>query len=125
LRRALETALGLLDLDGPVRDIATPISSFVMQRMPADEAANRGIPTEYGKRLVQLQDTGAGIIGSFEDGSRAGADILAGADGIRSMVRSLIDPSAPQPRRTGLNALASFVRAVVGNGRIRPTARCT
>ncbi|MBV8932100.1 MAG: FAD-dependent monooxygenase [Kutzneria sp.] len=140
-------ALGLLGLDDAVRDIATPISSFVMQswtgkrlaqfgggpadppiaqmvwrdevqKVLADEAASRGVKTSYGKRLVRLQDTGAGITALFADGSRAGADILVGADGIRSMVRSLIDPSAPQPQRTGLNALAGFAATAAGGGRV-------
>lgn len=38
----------------------------------------------------------------FADGTEASADILIGADGIRSTVRQLIDPAAPEPRHAGL-----------------------
>ncbi len=41
--------------------------------------------------------TPAGITARFTDGSTASADVLIGADGIRSTVRTLIDPSAPGP----------------------------
>jgi FAD-dependent urate hydroxylase len=67
-----------------------------------DEAAKRGVRTEHGKRLVRLRDTGDGVTAFFADGTRAEADILVGADGIRSTVRSLIDERSPRPRYTGL-----------------------
>ncbi|MGH3648901.1 MAG: FAD-dependent oxidoreductase [Micromonosporaceae bacterium] len=67
-----------------------------------DEAAARGVPTEHGKRLLSAEDTGDGVLAHFADGSAARADILIGADGIRSTVRTLIDPDAPRPRYTGL-----------------------
>jgi 2-polyprenyl-6-methoxyphenol hydroxylase-like FAD-dependent oxidoreductase len=68
----------------------------------SDEAVRRGIRTEHSKRLVGVRDTGDGVLAQFADGTRAEADILIGADGIRSTVRPLIDPSAPQPRYAGL-----------------------
>ncbi|MGH3716817.1 MAG: FAD-dependent oxidoreductase [Micromonosporaceae bacterium] len=67
-----------------------------------DEAARRGIRTLHGKQLVAAEDTGDGVLARFADGSTATADILIGADGIRSTVRTLIDPGVPQPRYTGL-----------------------
>lgn len=66
------------------------------------EAAHRGIRTEHGKRLVGAVDTGDGVTAHFADGTQASADILIGADGIRSTARALIDPAAPQPRYAGL-----------------------
>jgi 2-polyprenyl-6-methoxyphenol hydroxylase-like FAD-dependent oxidoreductase len=67
-----------------------------------DEAANRGIRIEHGKRLVRAQDDGTCVTAHFADGTSATADILIGADGIRSTVRPMIDPNAPRPRYTGL-----------------------
>jgi FAD-dependent urate hydroxylase len=67
-----------------------------------DEAAGRGIRVEHGKRLVGVRDGGDGITARFEDGTEATADVLIGADGIRSTVRTLIDPAAPRPRYAGL-----------------------
>jgi FAD-dependent urate hydroxylase len=65
-------------------------------------AAGRGIRTVHGKRLTGARDTGDGVTARFADGTQAGADILVGADGIHSTVRTLIDPAAPRPRYAGL-----------------------
>lgn len=73
-----------------------------LSRVLHDQAELRGIPTEYGKRLVDVAESADGITARFEDGSTARADIIIGADGIRSTVRRLIDPTAPEPKRTPL-----------------------
>ncbi|MER7008020.1 FAD-dependent monooxygenase [Dactylosporangium sp. NPDC000555] len=71
-----------------------------------DEAGRRGIRIEHGKRLVTLADSTAGgdgrVVAHFSDGTSAAGDVLIGADGIRSTVRRLIDPGAPEPRYAGL-----------------------
>ena len=67
-----------------------------------DEAARRGVRIEHGKRLVGLEDRGGRVTARFADGGTATADVLIGADGIRSTVRGLIDPAAPGPRYAGL-----------------------
>jgi FAD-dependent urate hydroxylase len=83
-----------------------PSTQFVwraeLHRGLHDEAARRAIPIEHGKRLVGAESSGNRVSAHFSDGTEAGADILIGADGIRSTVRSLIDPAAPQPRYAGL-----------------------
>ncbi|GAA1139724.1 2-polyprenyl-6-methoxyphenol hydroxylase-like FAD-dependent oxidoreductase [Kitasatospora gansuensis] len=66
------------------------------------EAERRSVPIHHGKRLTGTTDTGSGVTAHFADGTQASADILIGADGIRSTVRSLIDPAAPQPNYAGL-----------------------
>ena len=43
-----------------------------------------------------------GVTARFADGTTATADVLVGADGIRSTVRTLIDPAAPGPRHVPL-----------------------
>jgi 2-polyprenyl-6-methoxyphenol hydroxylase-like FAD-dependent oxidoreductase len=48
-----------------------------------------------------------GIIARFADGSSARGDVLIGADGIHSTVRTLIDPAAPQPEHAGLISFGS------------------
>ncbi|MFF4020838.1 FAD-dependent monooxygenase [Streptomyces sp. NPDC001843] len=88
-----------------------PPSRFVwrgdLYRALFDEATARGIRTLHGKRLVHAEDTGDGITAHFSDGTRASADILVGTDGIRSTVRTLIDPAAPQPQYAGLLGFAA------------------
>lgn len=76
-------------------------------RILHQEAAAQGITTEFGKRLVGVDEQPDGIVARFADGSSAWADILIGADGIHSTVRSLIDPTAPEPRNTGLISFGS------------------
>ncbi len=63
-----------------------------------DEAVGRGVAVEYGKRLVGLDNEADRVVAHFADGSSATADVLVGADGIRSTVRTLLDPAAPEPR---------------------------
>ncbi|WP_027344527.1 FAD-dependent oxidoreductase [Hamadaea tsunoensis] len=75
------------------------------------EAARRGIRIEHGRRLVGLTETADGVTARFADGTTATADILIGADGIRSAVRGLIDPAAPSPRYAGLLGFGAQVAA--------------
>src|SRR4029453_5996797 len=67
-----------------------------------DGAVAQVVPITHGTRLVDAEETASGITARFADGSRASADVLIGADGIHSRVRTLIDPDAPGPDYTGL-----------------------
>lgn len=74
------------------------------------EADRRGIKIEHGKELVSAEETTDGVTAHFADGSSATGDVLIGADGIRSTVRSLIDPAAPGPDYAGLISFGARVR---------------
>lgn len=123
-------ALSVVGADHVVRDLGAPMKSMVIQSwtgkrlaefasppdLPVmrfvwradlyrglyDEATRRGIRIEHGKRLIGITDTGDAVTAQFDDGTSATADLLVGADGVRSTVRSLIDPAAPDPRYGGL-----------------------
>lgn len=43
-----------------------------------------------GKRLANINDSGESVVLHFQDGSKAEADIVVGADGVRSAVRNLM-----------------------------------
>jgi FAD-dependent urate hydroxylase len=73
------------------------------------EADRRGIKIEHDKRIVSAEETADGVTAHFEDGSSATADVLIGADGIRSTVRKLIDPAAPDPVYAGLISFGAQV----------------
>ena len=122
------TALAAVDADHVVERVGQPMSGMVMQsgtasgwpssarsttcrRCSSCGATSSTAPSTtrpsavasastHGKRLV-CPATG-GVPRGFADGTTAEADVVIGADGIRSTVRRLIDPAAPPPRYVGL-----------------------
>jgi 2-polyprenyl-6-methoxyphenol hydroxylase-like FAD-dependent oxidoreductase len=62
------------------------------------EAQDRGIRIERGKRLTQVTAHHHGVTAIFSDGSRACGDVLIGADGLHSRLRTLLNPTASTPR---------------------------
>jgi 2-polyprenyl-6-methoxyphenol hydroxylase-like FAD-dependent oxidoreductase len=76
------------------------------QRLRELTGAQR-IKVEYGKRLVDVHHEN-GVTATFSDGSSEQGDVLVGADGIRSRVRTIIDPQAPQPEYVGLLGFGSY-----------------
>jgi 2-polyprenyl-6-methoxyphenol hydroxylase-like FAD-dependent oxidoreductase len=74
-----------------------------LHRVLRAAATARAIPVRFGKRLVDATPRpGGGVIARFADGDHVEADLLVGADGLRSAVRTIIDPAAPAARYTGL-----------------------
>jgi 2-polyprenyl-6-methoxyphenol hydroxylase-like FAD-dependent oxidoreductase len=69
-----------------------------LYRALRDEALRRGARVIYDKRLVDARAERGGVTAIFADGTRAHGDLLIGCDGIRSRVRSAIDPAAPRAR---------------------------
>jgi len=130
-------ALGLIGADDTVRALATPVTGTVMAigghvgRLPSladveplqivgrgdlhrvlhDRAAESGVRFEYGKRLVGAIEGPDSVTAKFDDGCTATADVLIGADGVRSTVRTLIDPEAPAAGYTGLLSFQGYVDA--------------
>jgi 2-polyprenyl-6-methoxyphenol hydroxylase-like FAD-dependent oxidoreductase len=75
------------------------------------EAVQRGIAVEHGKRLAAAGPAAGGRVTAwFADGSAATGDLLVGADGVHSATRKIIDPGAPEPRYTGLGNVGGFTR---------------
>ena len=79
-----------------------------LHRVLHDATAASGIKIEHGKRLVSVEEN-TGVTAHFSDGTTATADILIGADGIHSSVRTMIDPSAPSPGYTGMLGFEAVV----------------
>ncbi len=71
-------------------------------RVIYEGAVRQGVTFEHGKRLIGVKEESDSVTATFEDGTTATADILIGAEGIHSLVRTLIDPAAPEPQYTGL-----------------------
>ncbi|MET0284886.1 MAG: NAD(P)/FAD-dependent oxidoreductase [Polyangiales bacterium] len=67
-----------------------------LQRTLLDAAQAAGAVVHFGKRLTELDPV------RFEDGTQLDADLIIGCDGIRSRVRTLLFPRAPEPTFNGL-----------------------
>jgi 2-polyprenyl-6-methoxyphenol hydroxylase-like FAD-dependent oxidoreductase len=99
-RSSTGKVLGVLPTGDPSRGRAAGISlrrSELYEALHA-EALRRGIEVRYGSRLTGAHDTGDGVTAEFADGRTETADLLVGADGVRSTVRTLVDPGCPPPR---------------------------
>ena len=99
-RNAAGRVLGELPTADPagVRPTGVSLRRSELYRALHDEAVGRGIEVRHRSRLVSAEDTGDGVTAVFDDGHTETADLLVGADGVRSTVRTLVDPAAPPPR---------------------------
>ncbi|MGY1711862.1 FAD-dependent oxidoreductase [Geodermatophilus sp. SYSU D00758] len=92
--------LGAVPTAGPGPGAAPGVSAkrSDLYRALHGAALDRGIDIRYGSRLTGVVSTPDGVTATFADGSTASADLLVGADGVRSTVRALLDPGCPPPR---------------------------
>ena len=91
---------------------ARTVSRADLYQALRDEAVRRGVPIEYGKRLATAELTRDGVRARFADGTAAEGDLLIGADGLRSVTRTIIDPRAPRPRHVGLLNVGGYARGM-------------
>jgi 2-polyprenyl-6-methoxyphenol hydroxylase-like FAD-dependent oxidoreductase len=103
--------------DGPGKGpgkgmVSRTVKRADLYRFLREQADARGVRIAYGKRLVDAARTGGGVRARFADGSTAEADLLIGADGLRSRTREIIDPAAPGARYSGLLNTGGYARAV-------------
>ena len=89
-----------------------------------DEAVRRGAEITYGRRLLDAEGGPHGVVARFDDGTTATADLLVGADGLRSRVRTLLDPQAPPARYVGLLNTGGFARGAEVDGEIGAANFC-
>lgn len=80
-----------------VGGIMRPILHKILQAATRDA----GVQVRLGVALLDLSQDGEGVTCSFSDGSRQTYDLVLGADGINSTVRSLVFPDGPKPAFTG------------------------
>ncbi len=96
--------LGVLSLGTPLPD-GTPALSFKRPRLAGtlvDEARRRGIEVLGGMRVSGVEQDARGAAVVCDDGTRLTGDLVIGADGIHSAVRTAIDPDTPTGRYVGL-----------------------
>jgi 2-polyprenyl-6-methoxyphenol hydroxylase-like FAD-dependent oxidoreductase len=83
-----------------------------LYRALREEALRRSVVIEYGKRLVDAEVTGRGVLARFADRTTAEGDLLIGADGLRSRTREVIDPCAPGARYVGLLNTGGYAHGI-------------
>jgi salicylate hydroxylase len=87
--------------------------TYTAHRADLLDALRRAVPAasvRLGKRCVALDQEGPRPALTFEDGERAVADVVIGADGIHSMVRAALTTPVP-PTYSGLCAFRALVPA--------------
>jgi 2-polyprenyl-6-methoxyphenol hydroxylase-like FAD-dependent oxidoreductase len=97
-RNATGRVLGSLTTGAPGQAPGISLRRSDLYRALHAEAVRRGVEVRLGSRLTGVRDTGDGVTAEFADGSAETADLLVGADGVRSTVRGVVDPGCPPPR---------------------------
>jgi 2-polyprenyl-6-methoxyphenol hydroxylase-like FAD-dependent oxidoreductase len=113
MRNGAGKVLGDLPLGAPLGE-GTPALTMKRSRLALQllqEAENRGITVEHGRRLLDATRVGDQVHATFADGRTEIADVLVGADGVHSLVRRLIDPTAPHGRYVGLTNFGGITSA--------------
>lgn len=99
---------------------------YTVHRAHLHEALLARVPDErvhFGRRLLRLAEDRNGVTLHFEDGSTHRADLVVGADGVRSVVREVLDPDGP--RFSGLGVYQGLLpmerlpRALARDARVR------
>jgi 2-polyprenyl-6-methoxyphenol hydroxylase-like FAD-dependent oxidoreductase len=104
--------LGAIPLGRPLAD-GTPALSFKRPELAAAlarQAAEWGIEVRKGIRVTGARTDGSAAEVITADGQTMSADLVIGADGIHSTVRSAIDPDAPAGRYLGLTNFGGITR---------------
>ena len=85
------------------------ISRPVFNRILVDELKANSISIHYEKKLVKIIQTPDFVEAHFTDGSVSKADILIGADGVGSQVRTFVLENQVTPSFTGLIGSGGFL----------------
>lgn len=100
-RTELTTVDELPRLNGPAYPSMVQLSRPSFHDILSNAVREAGIPVRLGVTIDALDETEGGVEARFSDGTRAMYDLVVGADGVHSRVRSIAFPELPAPRFTG------------------------
>ncbi len=90
-------------LGAPVYSVSRPELHTLLAGQVGDDLVT-------GSRFTGLTVTGDRVVARFGDGREERADLLVGADGLRSAVRAALLPGDPPPRYAGFTAFQGVIR---------------
>lgn len=116
--------LGELGLGVPLADgtVALTAKRSLLAARLLDGAESRGAEVRRGAEVVDVTSDASGATVTLADGDRLTADLVIGADGVRSLVRRVIDRDAPAGRYVGLTNFGGITRATPLAAALRPEA---
>jgi len=90
--------MGGPDLPGTMGAVRGDIADIL-----ADEVVSAGVDVRLSTTVTEIDDRGDSVVATLSDGSTETVDLVVGADGIRSKVRSMIGiTDEPQPVGMGI-----------------------
>jgi 2-polyprenyl-6-methoxyphenol hydroxylase-like FAD-dependent oxidoreductase len=104
-RLLAETPRGRLS-DDPTHSVTLRRADLVTVLREAATQAGARIVT--GERVVAATETGDHVRVSFDSGNTVDSDLLVGADGIWSTVRTILDADAPRPTYAGIYSVSGL-----------------
>lgn len=112
--------LGSMGLGVPLDDgtVAVTLKRSRLGAALVGEAERRGIDVRHSSRVVDVTSRPDGVSVALEDGTTVDADLLVGADGVRSTVRGVIDPDAAPARYVGLTNFGGITEGTPLAGRL-------
>ncbi|GAA3410806.1 NAD(P)/FAD-dependent oxidoreductase [Streptosporangium vulgare] len=90
--------------------LGAPVHGVSRPELHALLAGRVGDDLVTGSRFTGLTVTGERVVARFGDGREERADLLVGADGLRSAVRAALLPGDPPPRYAGFTAFQGVIR---------------
>ena len=106
----VENVLDRPRLNGPGLPAAVGILRPVLHRLLADEAVRSGVRVRLGVTMTELIQRPDRVEVTLSDASRSTYDLVVGADGLRSAIRGMVMPDAPQPGFTGQAVWRAMLR---------------
>jgi 2-polyprenyl-6-methoxyphenol hydroxylase-like FAD-dependent oxidoreductase len=96
--------MGGPDLPGTMGAVRGHIADIL-----ADEVVKAGVDVRLGTTVTDIDDRGDSVVAALSDGSTETVDLLVGADGIRSKVRSMIGIT-DEPHQVGMGIWRTVAR---------------